>query len=67
MKLVIATPSAVVVDYADVAAVRAEDESGEFGILPRPRRVPDRAVRLGRRLAARGRSAAATAPCAAAC
>jgi F-type H+-transporting ATPase subunit epsilon len=34
MKLLIATPSAVVADHADVAAVRAEDESGEFGILP---------------------------------
>ncbi|HXQ47914.1 MAG TPA: F0F1 ATP synthase subunit epsilon [Caulobacteraceae bacterium] len=34
MKLLIATPSAVVADYADVTAVRAEDESGEFGILP---------------------------------
>jgi len=34
MKLLIATPSTVVADYADVAAVRAEDESGEFGILP---------------------------------
>ena len=35
MKLLIATPSAVVADYADVVALRAEDESGEFGILPR--------------------------------
>jgi F-type H+-transporting ATPase subunit epsilon len=34
MKLLIATPSAVIADYADIAAVRAEDESGEFGILP---------------------------------
>jgi F-type H+-transporting ATPase subunit epsilon len=34
MKLLIATPGAVVADYADVAAVRAEDESGEFGIFP---------------------------------
>ena len=34
MKLLIATPSTVVADFADVAAVRAEDESGEFGILP---------------------------------
>jgi F-type H+-transporting ATPase subunit epsilon len=34
MKLLIATPSAVVADFADVTAVRAEDESGEFGILP---------------------------------
>jgi F-type H+-transporting ATPase subunit epsilon len=34
MKLLIATPSAVIADYADIAAVRAEDETGEFGILP---------------------------------
>lgn len=34
MNLLIATPSAVVARYPDVAAVRAEDESGEFGILP---------------------------------
>jgi F-type H+-transporting ATPase subunit epsilon len=35
MKLVIATPDAVVASYEDVASIRAEDESGEFGILPR--------------------------------
>ncbi len=34
MKLLITTPTAVVVDEADVEAVRAEDESGGFGILP---------------------------------
>ena len=34
MRLLIATSSAVVADLADIAAVRAEDESGEFGILP---------------------------------
>jgi len=34
MRLLITTPGAVVADFADVAAVRAEDESGEFGILP---------------------------------
>jgi F-type H+-transporting ATPase subunit epsilon len=33
MRLLITTPTAVVVDDADVAAVRAEDESGSFGIL----------------------------------
>jgi F-type H+-transporting ATPase subunit epsilon len=33
MRLLITTPTAVVVDEADVAAVRAEDESGSFGIL----------------------------------
>ena len=34
MRLLIATPSAVVADYADVVAVQAEDESGAFGVLP---------------------------------
>lgn len=34
MRLLITTPSAIVVDSDDVIAVRAEDESGEFGILP---------------------------------
>jgi F-type H+-transporting ATPase subunit epsilon len=34
MRLLITTPSAIVVDLDDVVAVRAEDESGEFGILP---------------------------------
>lgn len=34
MRLLITTPSAIVVDSDDVLAVRAEDESGEFGILP---------------------------------
>ena len=33
MRLLITTPTAVVVDDADVVAVRAEDESGSFGIL----------------------------------
>lgn len=33
MRLLITTPTAVVVDDADVAALRAEDESGSFGIL----------------------------------
>jgi F-type H+-transporting ATPase subunit epsilon len=35
MRLLITTPTAVVVDDPDVAAVRAEDESGSFGILDR--------------------------------
>lgn len=35
MKLVIATPAAIVASHEDIAAVRAEDETGEFGILPR--------------------------------
>jgi F-type H+-transporting ATPase subunit epsilon len=33
MRLLITTPTTVVVDDAEVAAVRAEDESGTFGIL----------------------------------
>jgi F-type H+-transporting ATPase subunit epsilon len=35
MRLLITTPTAVVVDDRDVVAVRAEDESGSFGILER--------------------------------
>lgn len=35
MKLRITTPLSVVVDEDDVAALRAEDVSGGFGILPR--------------------------------
>jgi F-type H+-transporting ATPase subunit epsilon len=34
MRLLITTPTAVIVDDADVVSVRAEDESGNFGILP---------------------------------
>ena len=33
MRLLITTPTAVVIDDRDVVAVRAEDESGGFGIL----------------------------------
>jgi F-type H+-transporting ATPase subunit epsilon len=33
MRLLITTPTAVVVDEYDVVTVRAEDESGSFGIL----------------------------------
>jgi F-type H+-transporting ATPase subunit epsilon len=33
MRLLITTPTAVVVDDPDAVAVRAEDESGSFGIL----------------------------------
>jgi F-type H+-transporting ATPase subunit epsilon len=33
MRLLISTPTTVVIDDTDVAAVRAEDESGSFGIL----------------------------------
>jgi F-type H+-transporting ATPase subunit epsilon len=33
MRLLITTPTTVVIDESDVAAVRAEDESGSFGIL----------------------------------
>ena len=35
MRLLITTPTAVVVDQPEVASVRAEDESGGFGILER--------------------------------
>lgn len=35
MRLLITTPTAVVVDEPDVVAVRAEDETGSFGILDR--------------------------------
>jgi len=33
MRLLITTPTALVIDDPDVVAVRAEDESGSFGIL----------------------------------
>jgi len=33
MRLFITTPTSVVVDQRDVVAIRAEDESGSFGIL----------------------------------
>lgn len=35
MRLLIVSPDQVVADLEDVAAVRAEDQSGEFGIWPR--------------------------------
>lgn len=35
MRLRITTPLAVVVDEGDVRALRAEDDTGSFGILPR--------------------------------
>jgi F-type H+-transporting ATPase subunit epsilon len=34
MRLLITDPTAVAADYPDVISVRAEDESGGFGILP---------------------------------
>jgi len=34
MKLVVTTPLAIAVDASDVAHLRAEDETGAFGILP---------------------------------
>ncbi len=34
MRLAVSTPTAIVVDADDVAHVRAEDETGAFGILP---------------------------------
>jgi F-type H+-transporting ATPase subunit epsilon len=33
MRLLITTPTSVVVDQRDVVAIRAEDESGSFGVL----------------------------------
>jgi len=33
MRLLITTPTSVVVDQRDIVAIRAEDESGSFGIL----------------------------------
>ena len=41
MRLRIITPLSVVVDEDGVLALRAEDASGSFGILPRPRGFPD--------------------------
>jgi F-type H+-transporting ATPase subunit epsilon len=35
MRLLITTPEAVIIDEQDVVALRAEDESGGFGILDR--------------------------------
>lgn len=34
LHLTVTTPSAVLIDRTDVASVRAEDESGGFGVLP---------------------------------
>ncbi len=34
LRLTIATPSALLLDVDNVASVRAEDESGAFGVLP---------------------------------
>ncbi|HLN22636.1 MAG TPA: F0F1 ATP synthase subunit epsilon, partial [Patescibacteria group bacterium] len=34
MKLTVSTPLALLVEAEDVQAVRAEDDSGSFGILP---------------------------------
>ena len=34
MKLTVTTPLAIVLDVEDVAHLRAEDETGAFGILP---------------------------------
>jgi len=34
MRLLITTPTAIVVDETNVSSVRAEDDSGSFGILP---------------------------------
>ncbi len=53
MRLLITTPTAVVIDDPNVVAVRAEDESGSFGILNRPCRFPDGIDGIGRELASR--------------
>jgi len=34
MRLLVTDPTAIVVDHPDIASLRAEDESGCFGILP---------------------------------
>jgi len=34
LHLIVTTPSQILIDSADVTAVRAEDRSGSFGILP---------------------------------
>jgi F-type H+-transporting ATPase subunit epsilon len=34
MRLLVTDPTAVITDYPDVISLRAEDESGSFGILP---------------------------------
>lgn len=34
MRLLVTTPTAVVIDDSDVMSLRAEDESGSFGVLP---------------------------------
>lgn len=34
MRLLITDPTAVVANYADIASLQAEDETGSFGILP---------------------------------
>ena len=34
LRLTIATPSAILIDADDVRSLRAEDESGAFGVLP---------------------------------
>ena len=52
MRLLITDPTAVVVDHADVTSLRAEDESGSFGILAGSCRPADGAAGLGRVLAA---------------
>lgn len=34
MRLIVTTPLAIIADASDVAHLRAEDETGAFGILP---------------------------------
>ena len=51
MRLLITTPTAVVIDDPNVVAVRAEDESGGFGILIGPCRLPYCIDGISRKLA----------------
>ena len=55
MRLLITDPLAVVADRTDVTSLRAEDESGGFGILTGHADLADRVAGLGGVLAACGR------------
>ena len=57
MRLLITDPISIVADHADIAAVRAEDESGSFGILPGHADLLTVLVPSVAGLAARGRAA----------
>ena len=53
MRLLITTPTDVMLDDPDVVALRAEDESGGFGILRWPCGFPDGIDDFGGELAPR--------------